>query len=441
LAVPLDYDEPDGRMIELSVIKLPATDAESRVGSLVINPGGPGGSGVEYARSARQVITKEVRARFDIVGFDPRGVGESTPVECLDGSEIDALRASEAVPTDASSLHAIEAESKNFAARCQARSGDLLPHVGTRDAARDMDVLRAALGDEKLTYLGKSYGTYLGAIYAELFPTRVRALVLDGALDPTLSSEDLDRAQARGFEVALQSFIADCVKRSGCPLGTSSSAATSRLERFLADVDRSPLPGDGARELTGGDAISGVAAALYSKEQGWPILRIALRAALGGDGAALLSLADAMSERNSDGEYSNLLAANTAINCADHPSPKDASAYQANAEIFAKESPVFGAFMAWSGLVCAYWPFPATIAPEPIHAVGAAPILVIGTTRDPATPYAWAQALASQLDSGVLLTYEGDGHTAYGNGNACIDRAVEAYLIDSKSPAADTRCK
>jgi pimeloyl-ACP methyl ester carboxylesterase len=320
------------------------------------------------------------------------------------------------------------------------RSGYLLPHVSTRDAARDMDVLRAALGDEKLTYLGKSYGTYLGAVYADLFSGRVRALVLDGAVDPTLSAEALDRAQAQGFEVALQAFVADCARRSGCPLGTSAGEASKKLESFLEEVARDPLPGIGERLLTGGDAISGVAAALYSKEQGWPVLRIALRAALAGDGAALLSLADSMAERDDDGSYSNLVAANTAINCADHPAPKDVSVFAENARIYAKESPHFGAYIAWSGLVCAYWPVKAS-EPAPLRAEGAAPILVVGTTRDPATPYAWAKALASQLTSGVLLTLEGDGHTAYGNGNACIDRTVEAYLIDAKPPTNGAVCR
>ncbi len=329
MRVPLNYDDPASRLIDIAVVKLPASDPGKRIGSLVVNPGGPGGSGVEYARAATQIVTKQILQKFDIVGFDPRGVAASTPVRCVGAKEMDAYLSIDAVPESGTAVTAIEQASKAFAAGCQAMSGNLLPYVGTRDAARDMDVLRAALGDEKITYLGKSYGTYLGGIYAEMFPTKIRALVLDGALDPSLSGEATDRVQAQGFEVALQAFIADCVRGSNCPLGTSVSAANASLDRLLSQVRTQPLPAPlapGGRTVGWSAATTGIAAALYDKAQGWPLLRTGLRRALAGDASVLLLLSDSLSGRQADGTYDNSQEANIAINCVDHPAPRDANA-------------------------------------------------------------------------------------------------------------------
>jgi pimeloyl-ACP methyl ester carboxylesterase len=304
-----------------------------------------------------------------------------------------------------------------------------------------MDVLRALLGDDRLNYVGKSYGTFLGATYAGLFPKRVGRMVLDGAMDPSVSALEGSRAQAGGFEVAFGAFAKDCVKRADCPLGSSSVAdAGSRLDALFKKLDAHPLPTGGARKLTEALGTTGVIAAMY--DQGaWPSLRDALTSANKGDGGPLLKLSDSYYERDESGKYSNLMYANAAVNCLDLPpalrSPADVERALPS---FDKASPHFGTALAWSSLVCAYWPVHSTGQAHRITAPGAAPILVVGTTRDPATPYAWAVSLASQLSSGHLLTYVGDGHTAYARGSDCIDTAVNAYLLRGKVPGEGKRC-
>jgi pimeloyl-ACP methyl ester carboxylesterase len=437
LKVPLDYAVASSRLIDVAVIRKPASDPSHRIGSLLINPGGPGGSGIDYVRCCANQFSA-LTGRFDLVSFDPRGVGESTPVRCLTSRELDQYVAEDPTPDTPAERAALIDSSKRFAAACWARNKDYLRHVGTIDQARDMDVLRAVLGDKKLTYLGKSYGTYLGAKYAQLFPTRIRALVLDGALDPSESTEQSNRVQARGFEVDLRDFIADCVRSGSCPLGTSTAAATDRLKRLIAQVDAHPLPA-GGRTLGPGELFLGLAAGLYSTDA-WPALRIAISQALNGEGRAMLYFTDSITERRPDGSYSNLIESNTAINCIDRPSSHNVATYDADARTFGKESPFFGAAIAYGTLTCAFWPVPPVEQAHAVRAEGAPPILVVGTTRDPATPYVWAQALAKQLASGVLLTYDGDGHTAYGRGDQCVDGAVNRYLLEGKPPANGTRC-
>ena len=442
LLVPLDYGDPKRGQLQLAVIRLPAGDPSRRIGSLVVNPGGPGGSGVDYARAARQQITAQVRQRFDVVGFDPRGVAASRPaVRCVPADTLDEYIAADASPDDRAEVRDLVDMSQEFVDGCEKQSAKLLPYVGTIDAARDMDVLRAALGDDGLTYLGKSYGTYLGAYYAELFPRRVRALVLDGAVDPDLSGEDTNRAQAKGFEVALRAFVQDCVRRKDCPLGSGGvDAAMGRLGDLLARTDRQPLGNqlNDGRQVTQSLAVLGIAAALYDK-RAWQYLRLGLDSAFKGDGTVLLQLGDQLIGRRQDGTYTNQTESNLAINCVDRPMPSSVSRYEQDANEADKVAPHFGKFVTWGTLPCAYWPIDAK--QRDIDAGGADPILVVGTTRDPATPYEWAEALADQLDSGVLLTLDGDGHTAYGTGNACIDRAVDAYLLEGTAPERGTTCR
>lgn len=442
LTVPFDYSRPAWKRFSLPVIKLPASDPGQRTGSLVVNPGGPGGSGVQYAQQARSAVSAAVRARFDVVGFDPRGVGGSQPaVHCMTGPQLDRYYATSDTPATAAQLASVVSESKLFAGECGTRDGSLLPYIGTRSAARDMDVLRAALGDSRLTYLGKSYGTYLGAWYAQLFPRRVRALVLDGALDPDATSSDINITQATGFEVALRSFTATCVRTAGCALGRGSvSAGIARLQGLINRATRAPLAndlGDG-RPADGALMLEGVVAALYSKSY-WPLLRTGLQDAVGGDGTVLLQLADALLERSSSGSYSNLADANMAINCLDRPWPRALATWSSVAAQAQKAAPQFGAPIVWGSLPCAYWPVKSYPLPR-ITAAGAAPILVVGTTRDPATPYRWAQALSRELKSGVLLGWNGDGHTAYMMGSSCVDRIVNTYLISGAVPRSGTVC-
>ena len=446
LLVPFDYAHPGGKRFSLPVIKLPAADPAHRVGPLVINPGGPGGSGVQYALAARSQFPAALRARFDIVGFDPRGVAGSEPaLACLTGPELDTYLGTDEMPDNAAELDRIVAQAKLYAQRCGQNSRALLPYVGTENAARDMDVLRAALGQSRLTYLGKSYGTYLGTWYAQLFPHRVRALVLDGAVDPDTPSLQAGITQAEGFTVAFRSFAAWCLAASGCPFGRGASAgsvdsAASRLQALIVRANSAPLTNRlGTGQVADGALLlNGVAAALYSKSA-WPDLKTGLANAFDGDGSGLVQLANLLLERNADGTYSNLVDADTAISCLDRPWPRSLAAWQAEASAAARAAPLFGPPIVWGNLPCAYWPVPP--APRPaFKAAGAGPILVVGTTRDPATPYRWAQALAADLSSGVLLGRNGDGHTAYGEGSACVDQIVNAYLISLKVPQSGTVC-
>lgn len=376
-----------------------------------------------------------------MAAIDPRGVGRSEPVECLTGKEMDAYTQVDQTPDDQGETTALATAFKKFAQGCGQRSAKILPHVSTVDSARDMDIFREALGDKKLSYVGASYGTFLGATYAGLFPQRTGRLVLDGAMDPSLSSREQNRDQTAGFETAFKSFAADCVKQADCPLGTESVADVStRMKAFFTSLDSKPIPTGQPRRLGEALATTGVIAAMYD-EAGWPQLREALTRAMAGDGASLLALADSYYERQNDGTYANLMYANSAVNCLDLPPAfKDPAEVRTALPSFEKASPVFGDGLAWASLNCTYWPTKATGSPHRIEAKGAAPIVVVGTTRDPATPYKWAQSLAAQLSSGRLLTYEGDGHTAYGRGSDCIDTAINTYLVEGTPPTKAKKC-
>ncbi|WP_406862296.1 alpha/beta hydrolase [Streptomyces sp. HUAS MG47] len=442
LRAPLDYAKPDAGDVKLAVSRVRATGPGKRLGSLLVNPGGPGGSAVGYLQGYAGIgYPAPVRARYDMVAVDPRGVARSEPVVCLTGPQMDTYTRVDATPDDARESAALAASFRTFASGCEQRAGKVLSHVSTVEAARDMDILRAVLGDERLTYVGASYGTFLGATYAELFPKRTGRLVLDGAMDPSLPAESLNRDQTAGFETAFRAFAADCVKTADCPLGTTSpQAAAVRMRAFFGELDRKPVPTDEGRELSESLATTGVIAAMYD-EAAWPQLREALTRAMGGEGSGLLALADSYYEREPDGTYSNLMYANAAVNCLDLP-PAFAGPGEAEKAVpsFEKASPVFGRGLAWSALNCTYWPTPATGRPHRITAEGAPPLLVVGTTRDPATPYKWARSLAAQLSSGVLLTYDGDGHTAYGRGSDCIDTAINTYLLEGTPPTEGKRC-
>jgi pimeloyl-ACP methyl ester carboxylesterase len=440
LVVPMDYSRPAGSRIKISVIRLPAQGNAEPLGSLVINPGGPGVSGIDYARAARAVITRPVRDRYDIVGFDPRGVGKSSPVDCLSDKELDEFVALDGSPDDAQETRALVRQSQLFAEECATQTGPLLGHVDTRNVARDLDVLRAALGDRRLYYLGKSYGTFIGATYAELFPERVGRLVLDGAIDPGVTVEEMLLAQAGGFERALSAFVADCLPKPICPLSGSRSDGVDQVRTLLERLDREPLPTGQSRRLAQSMGILSVVAALY-EEQGWPALAVALRLAFNGDGSVLLRIADLYLERRPDGRYNgNQNEAIYAVNCLDDPGDASPERIQRSLPRFRRAAPTFGEYLAWSALPCEYWPVRSSSAARRVTAAGAQPILVVGTTRDPATPYAWAVGLARQLESGVLLTYVGDGHTAYARGSSCIDSAVENYLVRGRAPRDGTRC-
>ncbi|MFG3389355.1 alpha/beta hydrolase [Streptomyces rochei] len=447
MKAPLDYAKPSEGDVRLAVARKKATGPGERLGSLLVNPGGPGGSAIGYLQQYAGIgYPEEVRARYDMVAVDPRGVARSEPIECLDGREMDAYTQTDVTPDDQGETDELVGAYQKFAEGCGADAPKLLRHVSTVEAARDMDILRAVLGDEKLTYVGASYGTFLGATYAGLFPGRAGRLVLDGAMDPSLPARRLNLEQTAGFETAFQSFAKDCVKQPDCPLGdknTTPDQVGKNLKAFFDDLDAEPIPtGDAdGRRLTESLATTGVIAAMYD-EGAWQQLRESLTSAIKEkDGSGLLVLSDSYYEREADGGYSNLMFANASVNCLDLP-----AAFSTPDEVrealpeFEKASPVFGEGLAWSSLNCAYWPVEPTGEPHRIEAAGATPIVVVGTTRDPATPYRWAEALAGQLSSGRLLTYEGDGHTAYGRGSACIDSAINTYLLRGTAPEDGTRC-
>lgn len=447
LKAPLDYDKPAGGDVRLAVSRKKATGPGERLGSLFVNPGGPGGSAIGYLKAYAGIgYPAAVRARYDMVAVDPRGVARSEPVECLDGRDMDTYTQTDSTPDDARETTELVDAYKKFAESCGKHSPALMRHVSTVETARDMDIVRAALGDTKLNYVGASYGTLLGATYAGLFPGRSGRLVLDGAMDPSLPARRMNLDQTAGFETAFQSFARDCVQQPDCPLGAKGATATEvgrHLKAFFGQLDAHPIPTGDADGRSLGEALAttGVIAAMYD-ESSWAQLREALTSAMKeNDGAGLLVLADSYYERDADGRYSNLMPANAAVNCLDLP-----PAYDSPEEVemalpsFEKASPVFGEGLAWASLSCAYWPVRATGEPHRIEAKGAAPIVVVGTTRDPATPYRWARALAAQLSSARLLTYEGDGHTAYGRGSTCIDSAIDTYLLRGTPPTNGKRC-
>jgi pimeloyl-ACP methyl ester carboxylesterase len=441
VTVPIDYAKPTAGDLKLAVIRLPATDQAARKGSLLINPGGPGVSGIDYARGARGAFTSRVRAVYDIVGFDPRGVGQSDPIHCITDQQLDTMIAYDQSPDTTAEEAGWVGLSTTFANGCASRSPSLVGHIGTVDTARDMDVIRAVVGDSTLTYYGASYGTFLGATYAEEFPDKVGRLVLDGAIDPTLSATQLAEGQLGGFERALTAFLQDCVSRSDCPVGPTVTAARTQIAQLVADSDSAPLRSDSGRPVTQSLVTIGLLFPLYDQANGWPALRTALSQALDGNGTVLLALADSYFQRSPNGTYAdNQNEATYAINCLDRPDHSTVAEVRADAVRFEQESPIFGAYFAWGNIPCTVWPVPATDKPHPIKAAGAAPILVVSTTRDPATPYQWGVSLARQLQSGHLLTRDGDGHTAYTRGSACIDDAVDAYLINGTLPAAGTVC-
>jgi pimeloyl-ACP methyl ester carboxylesterase len=433
--VPLDYSNPQKDTISIALIRKPAINQAARIGSVLTNPGGPGASGVQFLRDNSSAMVG-LNDRFDLVGFDPRGIGASAPVRCLDGVQEDAYNALDSVLDDSAEKQAAITADKNFAAGCQQLSARVLPYLDTESAARDMDVIRAALGDNKLTYLGFSYGTFLGEHYAHLFPTHIRAFALDGVVDPTLSANDLLLQQVVGFEKNLQAFLADCRARPSCTYARGGDPG-AKLNALMQRLDTTPLT-VGNRALTRGLALIGVLVTLYDQSS-WQYLDRALTLADQGNGSILMQLADLYTGRNADGSYSNENDANYAVNCLDRPVPPDIASYDALGPLFAKASPFFGPATQYSNLPCAYWPVNPKGVAGPITADGAPPILLVGGTNDPATPYSWAVSVHQQLTSSILLTRNGNGHVSY-FASTCAQQAEDAYLINLKLPVDGATC-
>ena len=441
VVAPLDWTDPAKGEIELAVIRSRAEGTDEPVGSLLTNPGGPGESGLAYVRdSLTFTVSDPVRQVYDTIGFDPRGVGESTAVRCYDAASMDSYLFD--IPEAARGTAPWEDElleaDGGFADACQENSGGILPYVTTENAARDLDLLRAVLGDTELNYLGYSYGTFLGATYAKLYPERVGRLVLDGAVDPTVSSLDVGLTQGIGFESALRAYMASCLDDDECPFRGSVDDAMDDLATLLASVERDPLRNADGRML-GADALIGaIVRALYA-EALWPYLTAALTEVLEGSPATAYLLVDDYYNRV-DGRYlDNSTEAFVAYNCMDYPRDATPEQHAAAEARLAAEAPTIAPYW-WGPDGCEAWPYPPTGVREPIAADGAAPIVVVGTTNDPATPYEWSVSLADQLSSGVLVTRVGEGHTGYNKGNTCVDHAVETYLLAGTPPPDGVRC-
>jgi pimeloyl-ACP methyl ester carboxylesterase len=440
VTAPLDWSNPATGDIRLSLIRHAADDGNP-IGSLLTNPGGPGASGVEIVRDSLSfMVDQKLQDAYDVVGFDPRGVGESTAVRCFDASDMDSYLFDLPQNPRGSAAWTAETNAQNtaFANACEANSDGILPYITTENAARDMDLLRAVLGDTSLNYLGYSYGTFLGATYANLYPDRVGRMVLDGALDPSMSVADVSTQQGIGFESALRAYMASCLAGKDCPFRGSVDDAMADLGTLLASVDKTPLKNSDGRMLGADTLVTAIVTALYSQAS-WPALTDALGDVLAGDPSYAFYLADQYYARDSSGNYTdNSTEAFSAYNCMDYPrmtqAEEDASAAQLKAQ-----APTIAPY--WIGPdPCEVWPYQPTGVRAPISAQGAPPIVVIGTTNDPATPYAWAQSLAAQLSSGVLITRVGEGHTGYNKGNACVDAAVDAYLVQDVVPQDGLTC-
>ncbi|NYF11632.1 pimeloyl-ACP methyl ester carboxylesterase [Leifsonia sp. AK011] len=440
---PVNWDDPAAGDIELALVRQPATSGNP-IGSLLVNPGGPGGSGYDFIRDSLDYATDtELQANFDVVGFDPRGVNRSTPVTCYDDpSELDSYLYGipPGEPGSDEWLEAASTATRDLGQRCLDLTGPLLGYVDTPSAARDMDMLRAALGDEKLNFLGYSYGTLLGQVYANLFPDRAGRLVLDGAVDPNATEFEKTATQAKGFESALRAFLEDCDTSADCPFTGSVDSSMQKVRDLLDSLDASPLLASDGRQLGSATMFTAIILPLYNQNN-WVYLREVFTDVFAGDPEYAFQLADNYNGRNPDGTYrDNQTEAFISINCLDEHGDPTADEMRQEAAELRELAPVFGPQMSWGGTGCPNWPVPATFARGPIVAPGSPDILVLGTTNDPATPYEWAVTVAGTLENGHLVTYEGEGHTAYNKSNDCVNSVVDAFLIDGTVPDRDPKC-
>ncbi|MFD6815349.1 alpha/beta hydrolase [Microbacterium sp. NPDC060132] len=440
VTAPLDWENPGSGEIQLAVVRHRAEG--TAVGSLLTNPGGPGASGVDLVLSSLgYAVGPALVENYDVIGFDPRGVGGSTAVTCYDDAEMDdyLYGIPEAQRGSAEWEQELLDGHRAFAEACDANSDGILPYITTVNAARDMDLIRAVLGDKQLNYLGYSYGTFLGATYAQLYPEKAGRLVLDGAIDPAVPGLEVGATQALGFESALRAYMQNCLDSGNCPFSGSVDEAMADLGALLASADRTPLEnGDG--RLMGADALmTAIIAALYSQDS-WDYLTQALEEALQGDPTTAFVLADFYNGRENGTYIDNSSEAFRAYNCMDYPVEDDPAAEAAITAKIAEGAPTIAPY--WTGPdPCEVWPYPPTGTRGEIAAEGAGPIVVVGTTNDPATPYEWSESLADQLEEGVLITRVGEGHTGYNKGNTCVDDAVEGFLLDDVVPEDGLRCE
>ena len=429
LLVPVDYDKITSDVFHLKVIRYNATDQRHKLGALIVNPGGPGASAFDYAYNAENIVSAAIREKYDIVGFDQRGVGQSDPIRCLTDKETDEMLTGPMIADTPENHRKMVENAKFFASKCKKAAGYKLAHLSTFESAKDMELLRLALNEPKLNYLGKSYGTYLGTLYASLYPSKVGKMILDGAIDPSISIQEQNLAQAKGFELALNQFL--------------SENKISKIEIFnlLKKLRIEPLWTKSERKLNDSLAILGIASALYDDVTGWPKLARALNQVLLGDGSLLLELSDEYSGRSQTGKYlSNENDIAPIISCIDWNHSVETASKKSILQIFTIVAPTFGPFIADSETFCKFLFPKQDINTRPVVLEGNASVMIIGTTRDPATPYEWAYSLSRIFPNSFLVTFDAEGHTGQGRSNSCVDGAVTRYLITLKGQSTTVTC-
>jgi pimeloyl-ACP methyl ester carboxylesterase len=433
LLVPIDYTNLKTGTFHISVLKYEALGTK-KIGSLIVNPGGPGSSGVDYAYAAEYIFSPAILERYDIVGFDPRGVSRSEPIRCLSDKELDANYASDPKPDNEKEFQQMIEETKKYITKCKDNNKHLSA-FSTANVARDMDILRQTVGDKQLNYMGKSYGTYLGTLYAHFFPDKVGRVVLDGAVDPTISNYQQSLTQAVGFDHAFNAFHKDCLTKKNCPLPTNRADARKLMKDIFNKSATKPLPTKKTSKRTASESliVLGTASAMYDSKTGWPQLRKAITEAKSGYGDTFLQLADDYTGREKSGTYNdNEFDSGAIIDCLDFQESRTTQQIQSDVASFTKAAPLFGPYLAYGGLTCKYFHPTREIDIQPTKTAN--PIVVIGTTGDPATPYEWAQGLHKLLTNSVLLSLTGEGHTGQGQGNACIDNQIDAFYLKNRVP-------
>ena len=437
LAVPIDYTKLSTGTFEIALLKYEARTSK-KLGSLIVNPGGPGGSGVDYAYAAEYIFSPAILDRYDIVGFDPRGVSRSAPIRCLTDKELDANNNSDSKPDNDAEFQQILKDTKKYVEKCKDKN-KYLTSYSTANVARDLDILREALGDKQLNYMGKSYGTYLGTLYAHFFPEKVGRVVLDGAVDPSISNFQQTLTQAIGFDQAFTSFAADCNKRKNCTLPKEKDAAVAEMQALFSQAAQKPFATKkkSGRTLSESMMVLGTASAMYDSQTGWPQLRRAIAEAQKGHGDTFLKLADEYTGRQNDGSYpNNEFDSGAVIDCLDFNEPRSVDQIRSDAKAFATKAPLFGPYLTYGGVTCKFFNQDSEVAIEPTSTAN--PVIVIGTTGDPATPYEWAQGLSKLLINSRLISLTGEGHTGQGQGNACIDDQVDDFYLTGKAPTTST---
>ncbi len=437
LAVPIDYTKLATGTFEIALLKYEARTSK-KLGSLIVNPGGPGGSGVDYAYAAEYIFSPAILDRYDIVGFDPRGVSRSEPIRCLTDKELDANNNSDSKPDNDAEFKTLLQDTKKYVEKCKDKN-KYLTSYSTANVARDLDILREALGDKQLNYMGKSYGTYLGTLYAQFFPEKVGRVVLDGAVDPSISNFQQTLTQAIGFDQAFNSFATDCNKRKNCTLPKDKDAAIAEMQKLFSQAANKPFPTkrNSERTLSESMMVLGTASAMYDSQSGWPRLRKAISEAQNGYGDTFRKLADEYTGRQNDGSYpNNEFDSGAVIDCLDFNEPRSVERIRRDAKAFEAKAPLFGPYLAYGGVTCKFFNQESEVTIEPTTTAN--PVIVIGTTGDPATPYQWAQGLSKLLTNSVLISLTGEGHTGQGQGNACIDHQIDDFYLTGKAPTTST---